>query len=109
MQASCSKTLTSEEAYLLSFLGIIPKESRYLDLPNAALGVLYYTLLLIFPRRTTLLRFASLGSIITSLVLVWILFLKSEVCLLCIFSHVVNFTIFWKVFMGEGEKRIKRD
>eukprot|EP00545_Synedropsis_sp_CCMP1620_P014690 CAMPEP_0119005640 /NCGR_PEP_ID=MMETSP1176-20130426/1845_1 /TAXON_ID=265551 /ORGANISM="Synedropsis recta cf, Strain CCMP1620" /LENGTH=131 /DNA_ID=CAMNT_0006957475 /DNA_START=11 /DNA_END=403 /DNA_ORIENTATION=- len=82
--ASCSAVFQLPQGHLMSYLGIVP-EGHLLDVPNAALGALYYTYQLlgrgVFPHHLTL--FAALAAMSSSVFLAYHLTLIRELCLLC--------------------------
>ena len=83
----------------MSYAGLVEKGST-LDLPNAALGVLYYTwhLLLtpIAPLRP-LTMMATAGAMASSIWLAYQLtFVLGDLCILCWSTHVINTLLFIK-------------
>lgn len=104
---------------MLSLFGIVPSGSA-LDVPNAALGVVYYTLwLLVLPRLPKILTLvvSSLALASSVFLAVQLLILK-ELCLLCWTTHVINSRLWFSAMAGMGyfggsagtpkEKKIKR-
>mmetsp|Transcript_21129 Transcript_21129/g.29389 ORF Transcript_21129/g.29389 Transcript_21129/m.29389 type:complete len:102 (-) Transcript_21129:1109-1414(-) len=82
---------------MLSYFGIIPHD-HVLDVPNAALGVVYYTYILtmssVFPvLMTQIIASMALGS---SLFLAYKLTILRELCILCWTTHVLNASLWWK-------------
>ena len=72
MEASCSKTLSSAESHLLSYWGVLLPTSAF-DLPNAAIGVIYYATLLLPGAPDAAVRALTALSMATSLYLLSIL------------------------------------
>jgi uncharacterized membrane protein len=100
--ASCSKVFGLPVGHLLSYLKLVPKGS-VLDLPNAALGVLHYTyLLLVAPaaeaagsggnRALRLLTSVAVASAFASTVYLayQLTFVVHDLCVLCWSVHVIN-------------------
>ena len=107
VEASCSKTLGSPESHLLSYWGISPP-GTLLDPPNAAIGVVYYCILLLPHSPATLVKSLTVLSLLTSAYLLSVLVGKGDVCLLCLSSHAVNAAIGWRVFVGGRGKEKSR-
>lgn len=106
---------------MLSLFGIVPKGS-VLDVPNAALGLVYYTLwLLVLPRlpRVLTLVVSSLA-LSSSVFLATQLLILNELCLLCWSTHVINTRLWFSAMAQMGylgtnpntikgkEKKVKR-
>jgi vitamin-K-epoxide reductase (warfarin-sensitive) len=93
--ASCSAVLGSEYSHILSYSGLIPSGSA-LDVPNAALGLLFYVLSLahgLFP--TGLVLAAATGALAFSAYLAYVLaYVLKDFCLVCVASYVLNVVIF---------------
>jgi uncharacterized membrane protein len=93
---------------MLSFLGLVAKDS-WLDLPNAAIGALYYTYLLILApqlppsltKLATCLAFASTVFLAYQLTVV-----VFELCVLCWSSHVINTSLFYKLVIKSERVRV---
>jgi uncharacterized membrane protein len=102
---------------MLSYFGIIPHGS-VLDVPNAALGFIYYTFwLLVLPKMPPAITFGmSSLALMSSIFLAIQLLILKELCILCWSTHVINSRLWWcamkmmKVGNGptEKEKTIKR-
>mmetsp|Transcript_671 Transcript_671/g.1469 ORF Transcript_671/g.1469 Transcript_671/m.1469 type:complete len:168 (-) Transcript_671:1207-1710(-) len=120
LNASCSKVFQLPEGRMLTYFGIV-SEGSLLDVPNAALGFVYYSYWLFLssslPSSVTI--FASIMAMASSIFLAIKLVLLNELCLLCWTTHVINSRLFWSVlanlvFGGKGgaakkkEKIIKR-
>jgi uncharacterized membrane protein len=75
----------------MSYIGLVPKDS-VLDLPNAALGAVYYLYQLVFSRLLpfpiTLL--GALAAFSSSVFLAYHLTIIKELCILCWSTHVIN-------------------
>jgi hypothetical protein len=96
---SQSNVFQLPEGRLLTYFGIVPHGS-ILDVPNAALGVFYYTFwLLIMPRLPVPLTFvvSSLAMASSVFLAIQLLILK-ELCLLCWSTHVINSRLWWCAF-----------
>jgi vitamin-K-epoxide reductase (warfarin-sensitive) len=93
----CLAVFLSPYGRILSLWGIVERGS-VLDLPNAALGLLFYVFLLLFPSfplsnkiKASVMVFACLLSVLLSVYLGYSLFvILSDVCLVCVSSYVVN-------------------
>jgi len=85
--ASCSKVLTSEHSHL------------FFDIPNAAMGALFYvacmlyTLLTFIPFRRQLYLLATLFSSALSIYLATVLYAMGDFCALCVSTYLVNFAL----------------
>lgn len=97
---------------MLSFFGIVPKDS-FLDLPNAALGTVFYLQHIIFNGRIKVLILPAMAS---SLFLAHRLtFVVRDLCLLCWSTHAINFALFWHEifapftgFKTKGERQVEQ-
>mmetsp|Transcript_8676 Transcript_8676/g.25657 ORF Transcript_8676/g.25657 Transcript_8676/m.25657 type:complete len:166 (+) Transcript_8676:176-673(+) len=116
--ASCSNVFQLPEGRMLSYFGIVP-DGTIMDVPNAALGFVYYSYWLIFaplfPSAVTV--GVSAMAMSSSIFLAIKLIILKELCILCWSTHVINSRLFWSVmanlvFGGSGrgkkEKSIKR-
>ena len=88
------------EGRLLSYFQIVPN-GHLLDVPNAFLGLLYYTTIIImeqllvktfyhaslFGKTIILLNSCAMSS---SIFLAWKLYTLRELCILCITTHILN-------------------
>ena len=92
---------------MLSFFGIVP-HGHMLDLPNGYLGMLFYTFILLRyntvgaknngpllfqPIVNLMLSFLSFAS---SIFLARKLYIIREICVLCLSTHIINTTIFYR-------------
>ena len=79
------------QGHLLSYFGLVSQDSL-LNVPNAALGFVYYFYQLVlrdyFPYPVT--AFASLAAMASSVFLAYHLTLLQELCILCWTTHVLN-------------------
>jgi vitamin-K-epoxide reductase (warfarin-sensitive) len=93
--ASCSKVLTSEFGKILSFSGLVPKDSP-LDVPNALLGLGFYAAMLLHPVLPALAVLAAATfSVALSCYLAYILAtVLHDFCAVCVCSYVINLVIF---------------
>mmetsp|Transcript_5401 Transcript_5401/g.11764 ORF Transcript_5401/g.11764 Transcript_5401/m.11764 type:complete len:168 (-) Transcript_5401:249-752(-) len=94
--ASCSATFALPEGRMLSYFGIVPKGSA-LDVPNAVLGALFYTYIIL---NETLVQlplgltfFATCMAMSSSIFLACKLIILKKLCLLCWTTHVLNFLL----------------
>lgn len=99
---SCSKVFNSKYGRMMSYFGIVPN-GHTLDVPNAALGILFYSCVFILPylkpipkqAKKVLLMLAATLSCATSAFLGYILVtVLKDLCLVCTSTYVVNFFIF---------------
>ncbi|KAG7366392.1 vitamin K epoxide reductase family protein [Nitzschia inconspicua] len=116
--ASCSNVFQLPEGRMLTYFGIVPAGS-ILDVPNAALGWVYYTIwIVVAPKLPSklILLVASLAMASSVWLAVQLLMLK-ELCLLCWSTHVINSRLWWCAFSNNRtsgavstpkEKKIKR-
>jgi uncharacterized membrane protein len=102
-----SVVFTLPEGRLLSYFGLVPKE-HFLDVPNAALGVVLYTYRLLlektFPPLTKILTVSAFAS--TVFLAYQLTFVLNDLCLLCWSIHVINTTIMYKMVKG-GSSKVK--
>lgn len=90
--------------HLMSYLGIVPK-GHFLDVPNAALGILYYSWVLLttgskntFVRTLTIpMALAAFGS--TVILAYQLTFVVLELCILCWSTHVINTLLLYKIVL----------
>jgi len=101
VKVSCSKVFSSAQGKILSYWGLVPKDSA-LDMPNAIFGAGFYFAILfmelVFKRSsvfgTTLMFFASLFGGIFSAYLAYVLMYELEdLCLICTGTYVCTATI----------------
>jgi hypothetical protein len=87
------------EGHLLSYFGLVP-HGHVLDVPNAAIGVVYYlyiiTLSPVLPVLIT--RLAAVAAMSASLILAYRLTQIGEICVLCWTTHVLNAFLLWSAF-----------
>lgn len=98
---------------MLSYLGLVPKDSL-LDLPNAALGVLYYAWILLFlgaplPLLPAVHYFMAAAAMASSLFLAYQLtFVLHELCVLCWSTHAINGVLFYQIVVKrQAEAAVK--
>ena len=97
--ASCSATFALPEGRMLSFFGLVPEKSM-LDVPNAFLGALYYSYVILYSLGITssffplgLTFFANCMAMASSVFLAYKLLVLKKLCLLCWTTHVLNFSL----------------
>ena len=84
---------------MLSYFGIIPN-GHLLDVPNAALGLVYYSFwLFVLPKLPKIATFvmSSLAMASSVFLAIQLLILK-ELCILCWSTHVINSRLWWSAF-----------
>jgi len=90
------------EGKLLSYFGIVPKDSIF-DLPNGFLGIAYYGVCLtreVFGMKNVLtwnkfIFFASSSALMASIFLAIRLTQLRELCVLCWSTHLINSSLFY--------------
>lgn len=94
--ASCSQVFALPEGRLLSYFGVVPHDS-ILDVPNAALGFTYYSLIFLseqFVAKTHLIKILTVcmssAAMSSSIFLAIKLIQIHELCILCWTTHVLN-------------------
>jgi vitamin-K-epoxide reductase (warfarin-sensitive) len=103
--ASCSNVFTLPVGRMLSYFGLV-RENSLLDLPNAGLGVLYYSFMvqsLMFStqRKNWLSNLLVAGAMASSIFLAYQLtFVIYELCILCWSTHAINTFLFYRHFFG---------
>jgi hypothetical protein len=84
------------QGHLISYFGLVP-DDHILNVPNAFLGVLYYTYQLIvrhyMPHAVTVS--VAMAAMASSLFLAYHLTLLHELCILCWTTHVLNATLLY--------------
>mmetsp|Transcript_29953 Transcript_29953/g.87478 ORF Transcript_29953/g.87478 Transcript_29953/m.87478 type:complete len:136 (+) Transcript_29953:410-817(+) len=116
--ASCSATFALPEGRMLSYFGLVPEKSL-LDVPNALLGALYYTYVVLYSMQITssvfplgLTFFANSMAMSSSVFLAYKLLVLKKLCLLCWTTHVLNLSLIVyygrKVFGSKGNSGKKK-
>lgn len=90
---------------MLSYFGIVPND-HILDVPNAALGLIYYIVWLLLlklppaslPHKTLLIFVLACLAMSSSVFLAIQLMILKELCILCISTHVINIRLWWSAF-----------
>ena len=86
---------------MLSYFGLV-EEGHVLDVPNAAIGLVYYTYWLLlmpsFPKMLTC-GVSSLAMMASVFLACRLLILK-ELCILCWTTHVINARLLWSAVVG---------
>ena len=84
---------------MMSYFGLVPEKST-LDVPNAFLGALYYTYVILYSLGITssifplgLTFFANVMAMASSVFLAYKLLVLKKLCLLCWTTHVLNFSL----------------
>jgi vitamin-K-epoxide reductase (warfarin-sensitive) len=97
--ASCTKVFSSEYGRLGSHLGLLEAGSP-LDLPNAAVGLVFYVAVLLLPYaplsqfvKRWLLLVAAVMSAAASAYLGYALHLLGDFCVVCVSTYIVNAAI----------------
>lgn len=96
-----STVFTLPVGRMLSFFGLVP-EGSFLDVPNAVLGVLYYTWLLLLidlvpEELTQAIAVAAFGS--TVFLAYQLTFVLFELCILCWTTHVINSLLLYRLVL----------
>ena len=109
-----SQVFQLPQGRMLTYFGIVP-EGTILDVPNAALGWLFYTVwLLLIPKLNNISK--ALPLLAASMAMassVWLaiqLLILTELCLLCWSTHVINSRLWWCAFCnvrGSGGSNAK--
>ncbi|KAL7569849.1 hypothetical protein ACA910_008518 [Epithemia clementina (nom. ined.)] len=107
--ASCSAVFALPEGRMVSYLGIVPEESP-LDLPNAALGIIFYTYRIfladLFPSYVT--QIATVLGFLSSVFLAYKLtFVLGDLCVLCMSIHVINTVLMYRLVVSFTNKQTK--
>ena len=104
---------------MLSFFKIVP-EGHPLDIPNGALGILFYTYTILrymmmdnkknhqpFIFTFTLNLIISTLAIASSLFLARKLYMIRELCVVCVTTHIINTTLWIRAVRGGTKKTVK--
>ena len=103
---SCSRVLTSEYAKMGRVLFGLKPDNPF-NLPNTYYGMMFYIGVILYemypftliPFRETFLFFAAIGSVLSSVILAYILTFKlKDVCLVCMTTYVINALIMWQAW-----------
>jgi len=94
---SCTQVFNSPPGHLLSYWNLVSTNS-ILNIPNAALGVIFYTAMLIsqtsFPSMIWLQQSMSTMAVLASIYLLYVLvFVLKDICLVCLATHLINFSL----------------
>ncbi|GFH48084.1 hypothetical protein CTEN210_04560 [Chaetoceros tenuissimus] len=94
--ASCSQVFALPEGRMLTYFGIV-EEGSILDVPNAMLGFLYYTIIFLsesFLPKTSIVKKLTVVmncmAMSSSIFLGTKLYQLRELCVLCISTHILN-------------------
>ena len=96
----CSAVFQLPEGKLLSYLGIVPID-HILDVPNAFLGLLFYSFIFLLEHFISdkpawikgLMLFVNSLAMTSSVILALALWRLRELCVLCISTHLINFAL----------------
>lgn len=101
---------------MLSYFNLVPQGSP-LDVPNAVLGAVYYTYIILFevlvlPLPLGLTFFATCMAMASSIFLACKLIILKKLCLLCWTTHVLNFLLIVHyggrlIFGDKGKGKVK--
>ncbi|KAG6580387.1 vitamin K epoxide reductase complex subunit 1 [Phytophthora cinnamomi] len=112
---SCSEVLTSEYSSLLSYWGLVRKHS-VLDVSNAHLGVLAYSLFMLYPvvrkvpYHAQFYLAVSIGAAAVMVYLAYILaFVLRDFCLVCVATYVITAALLWNslALVRAGRRRLQ--
>eukprot|EP00804_Cyclotella_cryptica_P027071 CCRYP_013622-RB/>CCRYP_013622-RB protein AED:0.10 eAED:0.10 QI:294/1/1/1/0.5/0.66/3/1600/175 len=107
--ASCSTVFSLPEGKMLSFFGVVPS-GHFLDIPNGVLGMIFYSYIFLRHITSSPLARGPLSSLFhspsnliicslafaSSLFLGRKLYLIKEICVLCLTTHILNTTLFYR-------------
>jgi uncharacterized membrane protein len=98
---------------MLSFFGLVPKNSVF-DIPNGILGMVFYVYVFlrcsIMKSSTHFLLDRTVNTVMCSLALGSSIFLArklyviKELCVVCLSSHVINTTLFYRAVLEMTKK-----
>jgi hypothetical protein len=101
------------EGKMLSFFGLVPKNSVF-DIPNGILGMVFYVYVFlrcsIMKSSTHFLLDRTVNTVMCSLALGSSIFLArklyviKELCVVCLSSHVINTTLFYRAVLEMTKK-----
>jgi len=93
---------------MLSYFGLVPN-GHFLDVPNAVLGAVYYTYILIFAGSimpAALTKAVCCGAMASSIFLAYQLtFVIKELCVLCWSTHVINTILFYRLILSKSPSK----
>ena len=106
---------------MLSYFGLIPS-GHILDIPNGILGMVYYTYILLRHISTAssqktmsgIIFHPTLNLVISSLAMASSLFLGrklfllKEICVVCLSTHAINTTLFYRSMADKNDVSNKR-
>ncbi len=115
--ASCSEVFNLPQGRMLSYFGIVPDGSA-LDVPNALLGLLYYSFMFFrgqfLPNTHGMNKFTLVACVPAMTSSVWLgteLIKLKELCVLCISTHIINTLLlvhYSKKVMSGGSTKSKQ-
>jgi hypothetical protein len=94
---SFSNVFQLPQGRMLTYFGIVPQGS-ILDVPNALLGWIYYTLWVVMIAKVPKSKLIFVQASLAMASSVWLavqLLLLHELCLLCWSTHVINARLWW--------------
>jgi uncharacterized membrane protein len=116
--ASCSQVFSLPEGRMLSYFGIVPEGSA-LDVPNAALGLSYYSIIFLsesFFAKTDFIKATTVcvncAAMSSSIFLATKLIQLGELCILCWTTHLLNALLlvyYSRLLMKKDAGRAKAD
>ena len=116
--ASCSQVFSLPEGRMLSYFAIVPEGSA-LDVPNAALGITYYSIIFLsesFLTKTDLIKVMTVclncGAMASSIFLATKLLALGELCILCWTTHLLNTLLlvyYSRLLMKKNAEKAKED
>lgn len=110
--ASCSAVLNLPQSHLLRYFNLVQDDDSVFNVPNAGLGILYYTYMMVYlitrlttPSSSTPIAFTDyLTLVVSTLALSVSLYLAYELtklgdlCLLCWTTHLINAILFVRMY-----------
>jgi uncharacterized membrane protein len=116
--ASCSQVFSLPEGRMLTYFGIVP-EGSFLDVPNAALGLTYYSVIFLAEShlpKTDLIKLLTVcvnsAAMTSSAFLATKLIQLGELCLLCWTTHLLNLLLlvyYSRVLLKNNADKAKKD
>ena len=106
---SCTKVFNSKYGKGFGLVEPILGKYSILNLPNPFFGIVFYMLFFILctcPHNILILKISTVGagmSCVLSVYLAYILYLMTDVCVVCISMYVVNFSLLFLNYWKLGE------
>lgn len=106
---SCSKVFLSKYGTGFGLVGPILGEESIFNIPNSIFGIIFYSLIIcisLVGNRKQGLKVLSILSFLScamSVYLATILYMLQDICMVCVSTYIVNFSLFYVSFKRYNE------